>query len=417
MHYVGIDWADQAHQVCLMTADGRILSEFTITHDGRGFERLRTNLDELGPVEINLERSDGLLVDWLITQGWAIFVTPPRIFASHRPRRSKDDCGDARLLADLRRRNDPDSRPLVVHSETVDELRGLLRAHDQLHKHQVKIGNQLRQTLKDYYLGAVRAFSRINGPVTLAFLTAYPTPEAAQAATYEELAAFLRRHGYTCMQHFDRLYQRLQAPAPQARVAAGHVAHMLALVELLKTLHQQFGQITRQIQHTFAAHPDAEWWQSFPGAGPLTAPRLLAAIGDNPAAFPSYQMLQATAGTVPITRQSGQKRVVKFRWACSHPLRKAATDLARNSIRESGWARSYFYNQRALGHSRSRAHRALANRWLRIIWTVRQRGEVYDEARHIANRSRQGRNSTQPPKLTQPDHAPVLADTCQVAAG
>lgn len=162
----------------------------------------------------------------------------------------------------------------------------------------------------------------------------------------------------------------------------------------MKTVHQQLSQLTRQIQHTFAAHPDAEWWQSFPGAGPLTAPRLLAAIGDNPAAFPSYQALQATAGTVPITRQGGQKRVVKFRWACSHPLRKAATDLACNSIRESGWARSYFYNQRALGHSRARAYRALANRWLRIIWTVRQRGEFYDEARHIANRSRQGRTPT-----------------------
>ena len=69
MHYVGIDWAEQAHQVCLIAADGRVLSEFTITHDGRGFERLRATLDDIGSVEINLERSDGLLVDWLAEQG------------------------------------------------------------------------------------------------------------------------------------------------------------------------------------------------------------------------------------------------------------------------------------------------------------------------------------------------------------
>jgi transposase len=416
MHYVGIDWAEAAHQVCLMTADGRVLSEFVITHDGRGFERLRTALDELGPVEINLERSDGVLVDWLVAQGWTIFVTAPRILASHRPRRSKDDRGDAHLLAELRRRNDPDTHPLVVHSQLVEELRCLLRAYDQLHKQQVKTGNQLRQVLIEYYLGAVRAFSSISGPVTLAFLSAYPNPETAQAASYEELAAFLRRHGYTCTQHFDKLYQRLQTSEPQARVEVGHIAHMLALVEVLKTLHHQLGQVTRQLQRTFAAHPEADWWRAFPGAGPLTAPRLLAQIGDNPAAFPSFQTLQATAGTVPITRQSGQKRVVKFRWACSHPLRKAAMDLARNSVRESGWARSYFNRQRALGHNTSRAYRALANRWLRIIWTVRQRGEIYDETRHIANRSRQGRIASAHATTSQ-DEDTVQAGALEVVSG
>ncbi len=392
MHYVGIDWAEHVHQVCLMAPDGRVLSEFTITHDGRGFERLQTTLAELEPVEINLERADGMLVEWLVAQGWAVFVTPPRILASHRPRRSKDDRADAYLLAQLRQRNDPDSRPLVMHSTTVEELRALFRAYDQLQKLQVRTGNQLRQVLKAYYLGAVRAFTHVEGPVALAFLAAYPTPEAAQAVSYKDLAAFLRHHGYTCLQHFDALYRRLHVPSPRARVTTGHVAHMLSLVAILNPLHDQLSQVKRQIQQTFDTHPNADWWRAFPGAGPLTAPRLLAQIGDNPAAFPTYQALQASAGTVPITRQSGQKRVVQFRWACSHPLRKAAMDLARNSIRASGWARSYFYNQRALGHSESRACRALANRWLRIIWTVRQRGEVYNEALHITNRSHRGRD-------------------------
>ena len=126
----------------------------------------------------------------------------------------------------------------------------------------------------------------------------------------------------------------------------------------------------------------------------MTAARLLAYIGDNRLAFPSYQVLQATAGTVPITRQSGKQTLVQFRWACSKPLRKAVTDLARNSLRESGWARSYFYSQKALGHGDTRAYRALANRWLRIIWTLWQRREDYDEIRHVVNRSRKGLPAT-----------------------
>jgi hypothetical protein len=65
-------------------------------------------------------------------------------------------------------------------------------------------------------------------------------------------------------------------------------------------------------------------------------------------------------------------------------------DLARNSIRKSGWARSYFLDQLKKGHSKARAFRALANRWLRIVWTLWQRRERYDESRHVANRARQG---------------------------
>ena len=81
---------------------------------------------------------------------------------------------------------------------------------------------------------------------------------------------------------------------------------------------------------------------------------------------------------------------MQFRWECSKPLRKAAMDMAQKSIRDSGWARSYFYAQRGLGHDKIRAYRALANRWMRIIWTLWQRGETYNEAKHVANRSRKG---------------------------
>jgi hypothetical protein len=132
MHYVGIDWADQKHDVCIVTEDGRILSEFVIGNDWKGFEQLREVLQSLEQVEINLERQDGLLVDWLISQDWHVFFTPPTIVARRRPRQSKDDRGDAYLLATLRRINAQDSRPVVVHSEIVDELRQLTRAYDQL---------------------------------------------------------------------------------------------------------------------------------------------------------------------------------------------------------------------------------------------------------------------------------------------
>ncbi|MAU12364.1 MAG: hypothetical protein CL607_21250 [Anaerolineaceae bacterium] len=136
-----------------------------------------------------------------------------------------------------------------------------------------------------------------------------------------------------------------------------------------------------------------------PGAGELTAPRLLALIGDNRAVFPTVEVLQARAGTVPVTRRSGKTKIVRFRWACDKALRKTMMDFARNSIAKSGWARSYYHGQLERGHNDQRAIRALANRWARIIWTLWQCQEAYNEAKHVANRSRKGQTSVPHPGI------------------
>jgi transposase len=390
MHYIGIDWADQKHDVCILAEDGRVLSEFSIDHDWDGFERLQAVLERLGLLEINLERSDGLLVERLVSQGWPVYVTAPTVVAKRRPRRSKDDRGDAYLLASLRRSGDRDTRPVVVQSELVEELRQVTQAFEQIQRHQRRMSNQLAQVLKHYYPAAVGLFSQLHSPLSLAFLTAYPTPEAARAASRAELQAFFKRQHYRWMRRFEEIYQRLQQPAPPARVCTGYVSHVLALVAMLQTLHEQRHALERRMKELFDAHPEADWWRAFPGAGPLTAPRLLARIGDQRERFPSAKVLQAVAGTVPVTRRSGKKTIVEFRVACSKPLRNVVMDLARNSVRKSGWARSYFRDQLARGHPTHRAYRALARNWLRIIWKLWQTGELYDEARHVANRSRKG---------------------------
>jgi transposase len=390
MYSVGIDWADEKHNVCILAPDRRILSEFVIKHNWSGFEQLRSILSDLKDIEINLERSDGLLVDWMVSQGWAIFVTPPTIVASHRPRRSKDDRGDAYILADLLRDHHEDCRPLVVQSPIVEELRQLTRAHDQLQTQQHSATNQLRQVLKQYYPVSIDLFKELNSPLSLAFLKRFPTPEVARQASREHLAAFFKERRYNFMNRLEAIYQQLQAVTPTARVAAGYVQHTLALAAILEVVHAQIQQIEHRMNEVFQTHPDAACWKSIPGVGLLTGPRLLARIGDNRAQFPSYQVLQTTAGTAPITRRSGKQCSVEFRWACSHPLRDVAMDLARNSVRKSGWARSYLRDQFEKGHSSSRAFRALANRWMRIIWTLWQRRDLYDESRHVADRAHKG---------------------------
>lgn len=402
-YYVGIDIGEEKHQVCIMDTEGRVLSELSCKHTWAGLQKLKEVLVALGEIKINLERSNGLLIDWLVAQNWQVYVTQPNVVAHRRPRKTKDDRGDAFLLAKFCRLRDPECRLLVMHSETVEELRQLTQAHDQLLHQKQRVTNQLYDVLIQYYPVVIDIFSRINQRLTLAFLEIFPTPEAAQAASYERLRSFFQDHGYhRYMRKVPEHYHKLQQPYLHARVQDGFVSHMRALVMLLKTLDAEIKGLEKQMKHMMSQHPEAEWWYSLPGSGTLTAIRLLARMGDDRNQFPTYQSLQTTAGTVPITRHSGKKIAVSFRQGCSKPLRRVAIDFAKTSLLHSEWAKSYFNEQLARGHELSRAYRALANRWLKIIWTLWQRRESYDEAYHVANRALRGQVRLPNVRLTSP---------------
>jgi transposase len=391
MHYLGVDMAVDKHDLCLMADDGRVLSECSVSNSHEGFEDLRRLLNGLGEIVINVERPDGMFVDWLSKERYGIYVTPPLLVAHRRGRRTKDDRGDAYLLAQLLQIKDRDCRPLPRQSQVVLHLDQLIKAYDIVVEEQHRDVVRLIWTLRQYYPTAVDAFRDRDSPTFLAFLKAYPTPRAAQALSMRKLAQFLRKHKAFTTSRLNKIYAALQAPLPPVPLEEGYVEAILMILPRIQLLSQQHKQLHQRIVEVFETHPEARWWRSFPGAsGPLTPARLLAAIGDDRQRYPSAQVLQAIAGTVPVTRRSGKQIRIEFRRGCSKLLRRAVGDLARQSIKHSGWARSYFYDQLERGHHKSRAYRALGNRWLAIIWKLWQTGDTYCEAKHVANRSRRG---------------------------
>lgn len=394
MYFIGIDWADEKHDLCILAENGTIHSEFEISNDQRGFDTLRKRIGRLNaPVRLNIERSDGLLVDWLVRNGYTVYLTPPATLHHRRPRRSKTDKSDAYLLAHLLRIGDTECRPLARRSHMVEYLRQLLRAYDSTVQEQRRFGNRLIYLLKQYYPAAMHAFCQPYRLIALTFLERFPTPEAARQATVEDLRQFLRDEKYRGKKldiKVFELYDILQAPAPRAGIQDGMVTHVQMLIPVLRHLYRSRRELEKQIVQSFHGHPDAAWWQSFPGAQGLTAARLLAWIGDDRSRFPTVNVLQATAGTVPVTRRSGKSKSVEFRTACSHKIRKAVDDLARQSVKKSGWAQAYFDAQVDRGHAMNRAYRALANRWLSIIWKLWQTGVLYDKQVHVANRTGKG---------------------------
>ena len=394
MYYIGIDWADEKHDLCVLAENGAVHSAFEISNDHRGFDILRKRLGRLNaPFSINIERTDGLLVDWLVRNRHPVYVTPPVAMHHRRPRRSKTDQSDAYLLAHLLRIEDSECRPIARRSNSVEYLRQLLRAYDCTLQEQRRFGNRLIYLLKLYYPAALKAFCQPYRLIAMTFLERFPTPEAARQATLDELRQFLHEEKYGGKKlelKVLELYDTLQAPAAKAEIQEGSVIHMKMLIPILRHIYRSRRALEKQIVEAFQGHPDAAMWLTIPGAQRLTAARLLAWIGDDRDRFPNVNVLQATAGTVPVTRRSGKSKSVEFRTACSHKIRKAVDDLSRQSVKKSNWARAYYDAQIERGHGAARAYRALGNRWLSIIWKLWQTNQAYDEQIHMANRAIHG---------------------------
>jgi transposase len=402
---IGIDWADTQHDVCIRDlGDRRILSEFCIDHNAEGMAQLDETVTALGaePEEcrVALETPHGRLVGYLLQAGYIVYAIPPRAVDRYRDRHrqsgAKTDERDAQVLADILCIDRDYHQPMPADSALVQEIQATSRQRQSLVAERTRIKNQLTACLKSYYPVALELFSDLSRAIAWAFLRAYPNAEAASAASLAELEAFFAQQGYSCPRKIPEIYEQLHAPAIpvapwQVRTAQ---RHMLVLVELLATLVAQIKAYQRALRDLLDQHPDAFIFRSLPGVGDVTAAWLLGEIGDCRDKFESANQMQALAGTCPVTVQSGNRRLVKFRVGCCKPFRNGMQQFARLSVtgpKGSSWARGYLSDQLARGHSMSRGTRALANRWLAIIFRLWQDRVVYDERIHLRNRAQHGR--------------------------
>ena len=76
--FVGLDWATQAHAVCVIDAAGTVLDRFDVSHDREGLAELMRRLSRWGArVRIAIERPSGLIVDALVEAGHQVFPIHP----------------------------------------------------------------------------------------------------------------------------------------------------------------------------------------------------------------------------------------------------------------------------------------------------------------------------------------------------
>jgi hypothetical protein len=133
----------------------------------------------------------------------------------------------------------------------------------------------------------------------------------------------------------------------------------------------------------YQAHPDFPLFDALPGAGAVFAPRLLVAFGAQRERFPSAEARQKYAGIAPVTERSGKKSWVHWRWQCPTFLRQTFVEWAAESTRHAFWAQVYYQQQRDKGKAHQAAVRALAFKWLRILYRCWQTRTPYDESTYL----------------------------------
>jgi hypothetical protein len=413
---IGIDWAEEFHDIALGTPAKGVIEQFRIDHGPDGVAALIERAPRLEPdpaeVRVVLETRHGLLVEALVDAGFTVVPVNPDLVARRRgPARKKDDAEDARICCLLALDRHAALQTLIPHGQTGGELRAIGRDDERAARDQRRLLNRLRADLQTTYPAALAVAGKdLGAPTVLRLLDRWPTqPELAQASR-AELVEFARlgRHGWP-ETFADRVSAALAAPSLPTRdylVRAKAAGIRLAAVQLLALHEARRGWQQRMAElllgaprtgrdHTVTdpdpgkAFPGGDIYLSFPGLGDRLAARVAGEIGEHITQFDSPNGLQCYAGTAAVTRRSGKSDfVVARRLAHNHYLGTAVHQWAFRSLTRSGWAREFYDSKIAAKKSHHAALRALSNRWLEILWHCLTKGVLYDEAVHVANRNR-----------------------------
>lgn len=390
---VGDDWAEEHHDVELQDQTGRRLGRARLPEGIAGMTRLHAMIgehlgddDELVQVVVGIETERGPWVQALIAAGYQVYAINPLQVARYRERHgvsgAKSDPQDAHTLADMVRTDRHQLRPVAGDSDLAEAVKVLTRAHKTLIWEKTRHTLRLRRSLLEFFPAAVAAYDDLAAADTLALLDAAPDPASAATLTGEQIAAALaaarRRNIESRTAKIQAALATEQLRQPGV-VAGAYAATVRAQVAILTVLNSQVEAMQGQVEAHFGQHPDAEIHLSQPGLGVVLGARVLAEFGDDKTRYATAKARKNYAGTSPITRASGKKKIVLARYVHNDRLIDALGLQAFAALNASPGARAYYDQQRARGAGHRAALRQLGNRLVGILHGCLKTGNCYDE--------------------------------------
>jgi len=403
-YLVGIDWASDSYEVCVVDGGGNVLGKERFEHSGDGIRQCIDWLLQLAggdssAVAAAIEVPHGAMVEGLIENQLAVFAINPKQMDRFRDRYTvagaKDDSLDAFVMADSLRTDQRCFHRVELNEPSILRLRELSRMQQDLQTECNRVANQLWEQLRRYYPQMLNLTSAANEVWIWDLLEAAPLPGAASRLKLGTVKAILqarRIRRITAEKVLEQLRQPALRLAPGAAEAASE--HALLLLPRLRLLHQQEGDTAKRVRQLLEEwkaapegegreHRDVEILLSLPGIGPVIAATMLAEAWQ-PLRERDYQALRNYAGASPVTRRSGKRKVVVMRYACNERLRNALYHWSRTSMQKDARAKQHYGELRRSGHSHGRALRGLADRNLAMLISMLKSNQLYNPARRVA---------------------------------
>jgi transposase len=392
--FLGLDWADAKHAICLQAAGSDRREFLVLEHRPEAIDAwvqtLRTRFNG-HPVAVCLELNQGPIVSALRQDEFLVlFPVNPFTLAKYRaaftPSRAKDDPTDAELQGELLLKHRDKLTPLPPQSPTMRAFAPRVEHRRRLVGDQVRCTNRLTSALQNYFPQVLQWFQEKDTGIFGDFLSRWPTRKAAPLARRSTLEHFFREHHVRSAAVIQTRIEAIKsavALTTDAGVITPNALLVQALVAQLRVTLQAITDFDNAIADHAQDHPDLPLFDALSGAGAVLAPRLLVAFGEQRERYASAEELQKYAGIAPVTERSGKKSWVHWRLQCPKFLRQTFVEWAAESIRHSFWAQAYYQQQRDKGKAHQAAVRALAFTWLRILYRCWQERTPYDESIYL----------------------------------
>ena len=388
---IAIYWADQKHDLRILKdceEECKVISSDLLT--------LKNFFDTLiletvnGSIAIVIESCQSALMNLLISfTEFDIYVVHPttasKFAKTFHLSGAKSDRADTKSLLELYLKH-PDKVQKVDSSFSKGKLKRLNIKRRDLVGDRTRLTNQLTALLKIYYPNALKVVgNHLYADMFLDFLYKYPSPQDVINAHQIGITKFFNKRS---TKH-SKTKERVQILRSSIIVVNDedeldyYIFEIQQFCHRIRSLNKVIKAYDEKIEQAYRSNEDYEMFQSFPGADPSIGPRLMAFFVGDRDKFKSVNEVLKISEIAPVTIQSGKMNIVRRRFLCDRFTQLSFVEFANNSIRSSIWAHEFYYHKKALNIPHFTILRALAYKWIRIMYRCWKTRNPYNEKTYL----------------------------------
>ena len=392
--FIGIDWADKKHDICEFSQGKQCYDLSVITSKPEAIDAWANDLKQRYPnqrIAVACELKKGPLIYALSKyEHLTLFPINPTTVAKYRKAfthsGAKDDPSDAKIQTEILQKHMHKLRVLEPESPVLRALAQLVENRRKLIQDRVRLTNKITASLKNYYPQAIDWFKEKHTVIFIDFIQKWPDLRSVQRARESTLTSFFHSHHVRYNETIEKRIKAIKTAHPLTHdvgVIEPNQLLVKGLVLQLKSLIETISEHDKEIKQRYKQCTDHVIFDSFPGAGPVFAPRLLTAFGENRNRYKNASEMQRYAGIAPVLERSGKKSWTHWRYSCPKFMRQSFVEWAGETVRYSFWAKAYYEQEKAKGKPHQTIIRCLAFKWIRIIYRCWESKKTYDESTYL----------------------------------